>query len=195
MTTSRSEDELLLDHDYDGIRELDNRLPGWWLWLFYLTTIYAGAYLLYYHVLHKGRLSAAQYAADVAEAERLGLGIHYQAWGPAVTPASDAGTLAAGQALFVKNCVVCHGAHAEGNIGPNLTDEWFLHGDTFPQMIKVIEDGVPDKGMLTWKTQLSREDLRAVASYAYSLRGTHPPKAKAPQGVRAGGDGTPPAGP
>jgi len=178
-----TEAELLLDHDYDGIRELDNRLPGWWVWLFYLTTIFAGFYLTWFHVLHKGHSSHYAYELEVAQAERMGLGLHYVAWGPNVTRLTDAASLAQGKQVFVSNCVVCHGPNGEGKIGPNLTDEYFLHGATFPEMVKTIEDGVPDKGMVTWKLQLSPEQVRAVASYAFSLRGTHPPNGKAPQGT------------
>jgi cytochrome c oxidase cbb3-type subunit 3 len=184
MSDPRSEAELLLDHEYDGIRELDNRLPGWWLWLFYLTTIFAGAYLVYFHVLHIGQPVSQQYLAEVAEAHRLGLGIHYESWGPAVEPAADPLTLASGKAVFVRSCAVCHGDGGEGKIGPNLTDDFFLHGGAFPDMVRVVEEGVPDKGMITWKTQLSRDEVRAVASYAFSLRGSLPANPKEPQGTK-----------
>jgi cytochrome c oxidase cbb3-type subunit 3 len=184
MSPHRSDDDLLLDHEYDGIRELDNRLPGWWLWLFYLTIAFSAAYLAWYHVLGRGMPSATAYEAEMAEARRLGLGLRYEAWGPEVTPLAEPAQLVAGQTVYTRSCAVCHGAAGEGKIGPNLTDDAFLHGQGFPEMVKVIEEGVPAKGMVTWKTQLSRDELRAVASFAWSLRGTSPPNPKAPQGTR-----------
>ncbi len=185
--TKPDQDEaaLLLDHEYDGIRELDNQLPGWWLWLFYLSILFSIVYLTYYHVLGPQYSSQAAYEEEVARAHAAGLGIHYEAWGPDVEPVADAESLAVGQQVFVSQCAVCHGQLGEGLIGPNFTDDFFLHGPTFADTVRTIEEGVPEKGMISWKTQLSREEVRSVASYIKNLEGTDPPNQKAPEGERA----------
>jgi cytochrome c oxidase cbb3-type subunit 3 len=185
VTKARTDEEaLLLDHEYDGIRELDNQLPGWWLWLFYLTILFSVVYLVWYHVLDRGLSTQAQYELEVARAHAAGLGIHYESWGADVEPLSDAGSLNRGREIFVKQCAVCHGQLGEGLIGPNFTDDYFLHGAEFADSIRTIEEGVLEKGMISWKTQLSPDEVRAVASFVFTLRGTDPPNQKAPEGVQ-----------
>ena len=175
-------DELLLDHEYDGIKELDNRLPGWWLWLFYLTIIFSVFYMGYYHVLGRGPLQAEEYDLEMAEAQRLGLGVAYESWGADVQPATDDETMAEGQLIFTAQCAVCHLPDGGGLIGPNMTDDYFIHGPEFADSVLIIEEGVVEKGMISWKTQMPREEILAVASYIHGLRGTSPDKAKAPEG-------------
>ncbi|MBZ0111808.1 MAG: c-type cytochrome [Thermoanaerobaculia bacterium] len=185
MTKPRTEEEaLLLDHEYDGIRELDNQLPGWWLWLFYLTILFSIVYLVWYHVLDRGLSTQDQYELEVARAHAAGLGIHYESWGEDVELQTDASSLERGREVFINQCAVCHGQLGEGLIGPNFTDDYFLHGAGFVDSIRTIEEGVPEKGMISWKSQLSREDVRSVASFIYTLRGSNPPNPKAPQGER-----------
>ena len=178
-------DNLLLDHEYDGIKELDNRLPGWWLWLFYLAIAFGLVYMGWFHVLHRGPLQADLYIQEVEAAHAAGLGLHYESWGPDVEPATDPDLLAHGGTIFKSQCTVCHGQEGQGVIGPNMTDDYFLHGHEFADSIVVIEEGVPEQGMISWKTQLSRDDVLAVGSYIYTLRGTNPANPKDPQGEKA----------
>jgi len=215
-------DEKLLDHEYDGIRELDNDLPGWWLYLFYITIIWAVAYLLYYHVLDVGYLSADEYKKEMnpayvrakdADAKILGIfdDYHSPLYNPNgdVTPATladvvakpvytvetaatdtatyepltDQASLDAGHAIFTKNCSQCHGKLGEGGIGPNLTDDYWIHGGLFADKVKLIKYGFPSKGMISWRGTLQPEQILEVASYIESLRGSNPPNPKAPQGT------------
>lgn len=183
------QEPTMMDHEVDGIRELDNKLPRWWVWLFHLTTLFAVVYMLYYHVFDIGDLQAAQYERSVAAAR-----------GPAQEPAAAAAAvpdadepsteqtvLARGRSVFTANCVVCHGQNGEGLIGPNLCDDFWIHGPTYADSLHTIREGVPAKGMISWKTMLKPADITAVASYIYTLRGTTPPNAKAPEGQPAGG--------
>ncbi len=176
-------DPLLLDHDYDGIRELDNKLPRWWVWLFNLTTLFAVLYLLHYHVLHKGKLMAAQYQDEM----RLGEVIKAKAMGDFETsmaslqPSKDATVLAAGKDTFMKLCAPCHRADGGGLVGPNLCDDYWIHGSNFVDNLRTIWNGVPAKGMVTWKGTLKPTTIYAAASYIYTLRGTKPPNPKPPE--------------
>lgn len=185
-------------HEVDGISELDNLLPQWWVWLFALSTIFAFVYLMYYHVLRMGKLQDDQYVEEMAvaraiQAYNLGggaTGTTAAAAAPVVEqPSSDEAVLAKGREIFKVNCVVCHGQNGEGLIGPNLTDAYWIHGPTFADNLHTIREGVPAKGMITWKNLMKQDDMRAVASYIYTLRGTQPANAKAPEGVKAEGNG------
>ena len=164
---------LLLDHNYDGIQELDNNLPRWWVWLFYITIIYAAVYLVYFHVTRTGNSSAAQYDQEMKagnEIKSAAMG-KFEAGIPTLTPSSDAAVLENGHQTYAKFCAPCHRADGGGVVGPNLTDDYWIHGSTFADNIKVIWDGVPAKGMITWKTVLKPDEIYSVASYIYTLRG------------------------
>lgn len=180
---SEPQDPLLLDHEYDGIRELDNKLPRWWVWLFVLTTLFAAVYLVYYHVLHKGQLMAAQYQEEM----RVGAEIKARAIGEFETrmaslqPSQDTAILAKGRETFAKNCAPCHRADAGGLVGPNLCDDYWIHGSNFVDNLHTIWNGVPAKGMVTWKGTLTPDTIYAVGSYIYTLRGTHPKNPKPPE--------------
>jgi cytochrome c oxidase cbb3-type subunit III len=176
-------DPLLLDHEYDGIGELDNKLPRWWVWLFYLTTIFAVVYLLYFHVFRMGDLMAAEYekerqAGEVIKSVALE---KFESNMEALQPATDAATLAAGKATYDSLCAPCHRDDGGGLVGPNLTDDYWIHGDKFADNVKIIWNGVPAKGMVTWRGLLKPADITAVASYIYTLRGTQPPNPKPPE--------------
>ena len=187
------EDESSIDlgHDYDGIRELDNSLPPWWLGLFYATIIISVVYMFYYHVLEKGPLQAEEYEIAMQEAEAQK---HVKTKTTATTTEAvldettvvvltDAAAIEKGKALFVQNCVACHGSMGEGNaIGPNLVDEYWIHGGGVNNIFKTIKYGVPAKGMLPWQTQLKPAQIQQVTSYIMSLEGTNPPNAKEAQG-------------
>jgi cytochrome c oxidase cbb3-type subunit 3 len=176
-------DPLLLDHDADGIQELDNNLPRWWVWLFYLTIIFAVVYLGYYHVLGLGTLSAAEYQREwkIGEEIKSNALAVFEASLPTLTPSQDPAMLAEGQKIFLKNCSPCHRKDGGGLVGPNLCDEYWIHGSNFVDNLRVIVNGVPAKGMLTWKGVLKPREIHQVASYIYTLRGTHPPNPKPPE--------------
>jgi mono/diheme cytochrome c family protein len=273
-----SEQDAVTDHVYDGIRELDNRLPPWWVWLFYITIIWAVLYMLHYHVLGTGDSSYAEYMKDydpewkppvtesrfsfgytspiaaredltprkrvedaimvqaeakmaaeqgkipmpdlnfddliitamqVSSPENLeklktsfpDLYQKYEAGLSAdsapraketapteaeeiIEPLTDEASLAAGKSIFITNCATCHGQNGQGGIGPNVTDEYFLHGRGINNSIRVINNGVAAKGMISWRGILKEKQILEVASYIETLRGTNPPNAKAPQGEK-----------
>ena len=186
MARKRIKDELL-DHDYDGIQELDNDLPPWWLYMFYFTIIFGFVYLLYYHVFDIGDSPVAAYEKEMQQAA-----VQYaggEAGGISATDESlvaftDADNLARGKEIFLTNCMVCHGASGEGGIGPNMTDEYWIHGGSMKQIVNIINVGVPAKGMISWKPVLNPEQIRQVSSYILSLQGTNPPNSKAPEGEK-----------
>jgi cytochrome c oxidase cbb3-type subunit 3 len=166
-------EHLLLDHNYDGIQEFDNNLPRWWVWLFYITIIYSAVYLVYYHVAKAGDLSAQEYEKEVkaGSAVKSGAMSKFEASIPALTPSMDAAVLDGGHQVYTKLCAPCHRKDGGGLVGPNLTDNYWIHGSNYVDTVKVIWDGVPAKGMITWKTMLKPEEIQSVASYIYTLRG------------------------
>ncbi|MBV6511712.1 MAG: hypothetical protein FMNOHCHN_01196 [Ignavibacteriaceae bacterium] len=179
------EDEILLDHDYDGIKELDNNLPPWWKYLFYVTIIFSVIYMGHYHVLESGPSSDGEYLAELkaAELEKSKISsVTYNITADNAKLLTDAGSLAAGKELYTKNCVACHGQNGEGLVGPNLADNYFIHGNTMKEVYLVIQNGVTEKGMLSWKAQFNPKQIEEVSSYVLSLVGTNPPNPKAPQG-------------
>jgi len=164
---------LLLDHEYDGIQELDNNLPRWWVWLFYITIIFAAVYLVYYHVAKAGDLQATEYekemkAGTALKAAAMG---NFESGMADLKPLTDPVVLNTGAETYAKFCAPCHRADGGGLVGPNLTDNYWIHGSNYNDTVKVIWDGVPAKGMITWKTMLKPNDIEAVASYIYTLRG------------------------
>lgn len=259
-------EDRLLDHDYDGIRELDNDLPPWWLWLFYISIIFAVVYMIHYHVAGTGDLSSVEYQkevdpnwTEVESTDKAGFSIEYRspfynadaemtpkAWaaienyvGPNVefeslimeamrkantenliklkesfpeiwanlseggatvstaaaekveepkiaqlnyTRLTDAASLESGKQTYVTNCASCHGMEGQGGIGPNMTDNYYIHGDDINDIMNVLIKGVVAKGMISWKGILSDQKMTEVASYIMSLRGTNPPNPKTPQG-------------
>jgi len=182
------QDPLLLDHEYDGIQELDNNLPRWWVWLFYISIVFSAVYLIYYHVAHAGDLSAKEYEKEMKAGEALKAGAvgRFESALPTLTPSADALVLDKGRQLYAKLCAPCHRADGGGLVGPNLTDNYWIHGSNYVDTVKVIWDGVPAKGMVTWKAVLKPDEIQAVASYIYTLRGAKlaspgkPPESSAP---------------
>jgi cytochrome c oxidase cbb3-type subunit III len=171
---------LLLDHEADGIRELDNLLPRWWVWLFYATIIYSVAYMGYYHVFKVGDLQATEYKKEAARGEEIKSAAlaKFESSMGTLAPDSDKTVLAKGQQIHLQMCSPCHRPDGGGLVGPNLTDDYWIHGSNYTDTIKTIVNGVPEKGMLTWRGVLKPNEIQAVASYLYTLRGTHPPNPK-----------------
>ena len=174
---------LLLDHEADGIRELDNKLPRWWVWLFYFTIIFAAVYMVYYHVLGAGDLMLAEYNKEMKAGEAIkGAAMaKFEADIGTLQPSKDPEVLARGKKTFLTLCAPCHRADGGGLVGPNLTDEYWIHGSKFSDNVTTIWNGVPAKGMITWKNTLKPNEIYDVASYIYTLRGTHPPNPKPPE--------------
>lgn len=176
-----------LGHDYDGIRELDNRLPPWWLYGFYVSILFAFVYLYRYHVAHSAPLPREQYALDVAAADRAKADYLKKAANnvdeTSVKILTDNTNLAAGKQIFETSCFPCHGKLGEGLVGPNLTDDYWLHGGSINDVFKTIKYGYPEKGMKSWKDDFSPVQIAQVASYIKSLHGTNPPNAKPAQGT------------
>jgi cytochrome c oxidase cbb3-type subunit 3 len=180
---SDQNEPLLEGHEIDGISELDNKLPRWWVWLFYGTTIFAIIYMLYYHVFHAGDLMAAEYAKEMKAGEVLKGAAMAKFEGDLNTlePSKEQAVLDAGKKTFMVLCAPCHRADGGGLVGPNLTDDYWIHGDKFSDNLKTIWNGVPEKGMITWKATLKPKEVYAVASYIFTLRGTKPPNPKPPE--------------
>ena len=176
----KPDEHLLLDHDADGIRELDNLLPRWWVWLFYITIIFSVVYVGYFHVLKAGDLQIAKYQKEARRGDEMKASAlaRFESSIGTLAPDPDTAVLAKGQQVYVQMCAPCHRADGGGLVGPNLTDDYWIHGATYTDTVKTILNGVPEKGMLTWRGVLKPNELQAVASYIYTLRGTHPPNAK-----------------
>lgn len=178
------ETDILLDHNYDGIKELDNNLPPWWKYGFYFTIVWAFVYIGYYHVFG-GPSSEDEYNAAMekgrAEVEAYLKTAAMNVDENTVTMADAAG-IKDGKSIYESNCATCHGKLGEGNAGPNLTDDYWLHGGSIHDVFKTVKYGVVAKGMKSWQGELSPVDIRNVVSYVKTLRGTNPPNAKAPEG-------------
>ncbi len=179
-------DKIISGHEYDNIKELDNRLPGWWIGLFVITIIFAVIYVFRYHIMHSAPLQENEYRNEMIAAAEKYKNTTTSATVDTATliRLSDEASLATGKEVFTKNCVVCHLAGGQGIVGPNLTDEYWIHGCTFKDIHNTITVGVPEKGMISWKAQLNPLQIQQVASYVMSLKGTNPPNPKAPQGVK-----------
>ncbi len=180
------EDSILLDHDYDGIKELDNNLPPWWKYGFYLTIVVAVVYMLHFHVLGTGDLQIKEYEKDMAQAK---LEVDEYMKNSAnnvdentVKLLTDAADIAAGKDIFVSTCAACHGKLGEGSVGPNLTDNYWLHGGGVQDIFKSVKYGWVEKGMKSWKEDLSPMQIAQITSFIKSIKGTNPANPKAPQG-------------
>ena len=181
------ESEIVLDHNYDGIKELDNTLPPWWIYMFYATILFAVVYLVRYHVLD-GDDQATEYLKEVAAAEKQ---IQETKVGAktkiidenTVQVLTDEASLNRGKAIFNLNCASCHVKDGGGGIGPNLTDEYWISGGGIKNIFKTITNGGrPGKGMIAWKATIKSVDREKVASYILSLQGTSPASPKKAEG-------------
>lgn len=174
-------------HEYDGIRELDNPMPRWWVGLFVAGVIYGAGYYAWYQ-LGDGRTIEQEFQAEKGEIEARVL----RSSGGSKGPEFEAKLLAAikspearknGREVFAGKCVACHGPDGGGSVGPNLTDDYWLHGAKPAEIARVVSEGVPDKGMPPWGPLLKEGELPSVVAYVRSLHGTRPANPKAPQGA------------
>lgn len=180
------EADILLDHNYDGIHELDNNLPPWWKYSFYLTILFSIFYLIHFHITHTGKLQVSEYEDQLMEAKLQVENYKKKAANLIdennATLLTDETSLAAGKSAFLDNCVACHGRLGEGGVGPNLIDDYWLHGGSIKDIFKIIKYGWPEKGMKSWQQDLGAKQIHEIASYIKSLHGTQPINAKEKQG-------------
>lgn len=178
-------DDNLLDHNYDGIQEYDNPMPRWWVWIFWATIAFAVLYYFDFTGRIRGPGNVREYEAQLSDAAR-----RWPTPAETVDPSALAvlarqpQALADGQAVFASTCAVCHRPDGGGLIGPNLTDEYWIHGATLLDIRRTVADGVLDKGMPGWSKTLKPDQVNAVAVYVASLGDTHPKDPKPPQGVK-----------
>ncbi len=189
LTSSKEierEEDIMLDHDYDGIKELDNVLPPWWVYLFYGTIIFAAVYLVRFHII--GDYTQAEEfnkEVELAELEKSKLPkdaaeeVSYET----VVVLTDATSLAKGKEIFTNACAACHKVDGGGLVGPNLTDKHWINGGGIKNVFKLISEGSKNNpSMVAWKANLSSKDIQSVASYILTLEGSNPPGAKAAEG-------------
>jgi len=210
---TKIEQERLLDHDYDGIKELDNFLPPWWKWLFIITIVFSAGYVLNYHVFKTGDLQDVEYYKDMnpewseSDLRMVGPSFRYKSpyqgtgVGQSVASAvvsettegvtgepiaamvlTDGESIDKGKSIYATNCVACHGANGEGLIGPNFCDTNWIHGGAIEDLVRIINVGVPAKGMIPWDKTLTPEQILQVSSYILTFEGTNPANQKAPEG-------------
>lgn len=179
------EADVMLDHNYDGIRELDNALPPWWKYGFYITIVAAVIYLFNFHVLGTGKNPTEEYAAEMQQAQiekEIYEANNKDKIEEDNVPMADANGLAAAKQIFETKCFACHGKTGEGGAGPNLTDDYWLHKGSLNDIYHTIKNGYPDKGMQSWSTEFTPKEISFLASFVKKLHGTNPPNGKAPQG-------------
>lgn len=180
------EADLMLDHDYDGIKELDNSLPPWWLYGFYISIVVAIGYLYVYQLSDIGLTQDEEYVLEMEKGEaardafaaRQANNIDEKN----LIALIDNASLNMGMISFKTNCSACHGQEGQGGVGPNLTDKYWIHGGSTASIYKTIKYGVPEKGMIAWKAQMQPLTIHKIASYIQSIQGTNPPNPKKAQG-------------
>jgi cytochrome c oxidase cbb3-type subunit III len=186
-----NDNSLLMDHEADGIRELDNKLPTWWVWLFNLSIVFAVVYLSYYHVFARGDLATrGQMQTEYQDEMKIGNALKgaaiskFEVTIGTLEPSKDSLVIASGKTTFLTKCAPCHRPDAGGLVGPNLTDDYWIHGPKFSDNVRTIWNGVKEKGMLAWKEQgMKPAEVIEVASYIYTLRGSKPPNPKPPENL------------
>jgi cytochrome c oxidase cbb3-type subunit 3 len=183
-----AEKDIDLGHDYDGIRELNNPIPPWFNVLFYGTIIFAIGYLIIYHITDSAPLQAAEYKNELIAAEKQ-KEVYLKMAGNAIDENTvqlviDKALLASAEQEYLSRCAACHGQKGEGGVGPNLTDEYWLHGGSINDVFKTIKYGVPAKGMVAWQNAINPVKMQELASYILSLQGTNPAGGKEPQGEK-----------
>jgi cytochrome c oxidase cbb3-type subunit III len=182
------EQTMMMEHAYDGILEIDNPIPAWFMTLFYGSIIVSVVYMFAYHVVGDGQIMTTEYKEQMVEGETIKQAYMKQFASSInennVTLLKDETSLKEGKKMFTQNCVACHAADGGGGVGPNLTDEFWIHGSTIKSVYHTISEGVAEKGMIAWKKSLNSIQMQQVASYILSLKGTIPAKPKEPQGTK-----------
>ena len=179
-------DQNLMDHDYDGILELDNSLPPWWLIMFF-GTIFFGAIYMGYYFLMNGPSQEREYLDEMMMAQEE-VDAYKEMMGPTVDETNvelitDASSLDEGKEIYDLNCVACHGPNGEGGVGPNLGDDYWIHGNSISDVFSTVKYGVPEKGMIPWESQLNPKQIQNVSSYILTkIAGTNPAGGIDPQG-------------
>jgi cytochrome c oxidase cbb3-type subunit III len=180
------EETVATGHEYDGIRELDNQLPSWWLYGFYASILFGVIYLFNYHVIGTGLTQAEEYEVAMQKADKE-VSVYLASLGNlvdenSVSVSTETADLNAGRAIYESNCAVCHAKDGGGGVGPNFTDKNWIHGGDIKSIFKTIKYGVRSKGMIPWETQLSPQKISQVASYIYMMEGQTAADPKEPQG-------------
>ena len=183
------EDTIMLDHDYDGIKELDNHLPPWWRAMYYGGIVFGIVYMLVYHVFDALPLQTQEYETEIIKAEEAALIRLASNPGGGIDESNvvfsdDPSILSAGKQVYNNNCSTCHRVDGGGGIGPNMTDEYWIHGGDIKDIFSTIKIGVAEKGMISWEPLLSPTQMSNVSSYILSLQGPNPPGAKEKQGEK-----------
>ncbi|MGE0567391.1 MAG: cbb3-type cytochrome c oxidase N-terminal domain-containing protein [Bacteroidia bacterium] len=180
------EADIMMDHEYDGIRELDNNLPPWWKYGFYVTILFAFVYIARYHFTGDGDLQTVEYEKEIAQAkidvERYMASAANKVDETNITLLNEKKDLDAGKETYITFCAACHGRAGEGGVGPNMTDQYWIHGGGLADVFKSIKYGWPEKGMKSWKEELSPMQISQITSFIKSIQGTNPANGKAPQG-------------
>lgn len=180
------EKDMIMEHTYDGIAELDNPTPPWFMYLFYSTIVIAVVYLFTFHVVGNGKIMTTEYAEEITVAEKANE-LYMKKFANAVNEnnvivLTDAKSIEDGGKIYAKNCVACHGDKGQGGVGPNLTDEFWLHGGATKNIFHTLTEGVPEKGMISWKKTLNPIQIQHLVSFLSRFQGTNPENGKAPQG-------------
>lgn len=185
------EENMILEHEFDGIRELNNPVPGWFNFLFYGSIAVGIMYFVTYHVTGWGMLQEEEYAVEMKQAEvdkKIYLSKSANKIDEnSVKQSNDKAALFSGMAIYNANCVACHGDKGQGVVGPNLSDSFWIHGGQINKVFKTIKYGVPEKGMMSWEKVLSPKQISEVSNYILSLQGTNPANPKPPQGEKEAG--------
>ncbi len=182
------EQAMMMEHAYDGILEIDNPIPGWFMTLFYGSILVSAIYIFAYHVVGDGQTMTTEYKEQMAEGEaikeafmkKFAKSINENN----VTILNDSKAIEEGKKLFTQNCVACHAADGGGGVGPNLTDDFWLHGGNVKSVFHTISEGVAEKGMIAWKKSINPLQIQQITSYIFTLKGTKPAKPKEPQGEK-----------
>jgi cytochrome c oxidase cbb3-type subunit 3 len=169
----------LLDHEFDGIKELDNPVPIWFQFIFYGTIVFGAIYMLYYHIYKGGHSLKNEYLASVGQTPSKEGGSGEFDYSQNLT---NKNMIDSGKQVYDANCASCHGLKGQGGVGPNLTDDFWIVENTYKGVENAIQVGVPEKGMPGWKTILGDKKIQALVVYIASLQGTNPPDAKKPEG-------------
>jgi len=181
-----NEKDVQLDHDYDGIKELDNALPPWWIYGFYLTIVFSVIYLYQYHVSKSAPLQVQElnneFVSAKLEADEYAKTHPKKVDENTIEYTANADLIAAGKTLYGQKCVACHGPEGQGLQGPNLTDDYWKHGGSIKDIFKTLKNGVPNMGMIAWGQELTPNQIETLANYIKSIKGSKPVNPKAPEG-------------